>query len=69
MVPSLKPLEERIGLKKPAISPGGGLHARGSSLLGLVIFGVVCGLITAAIAAARHGAGREIAVEADDDDG
>ena len=49
------------------------LAPQGSSgwltLLGLVIFGVVCGLITAAIAAARHGAGREIAIEADDDDG
>ena len=30
------------------------------TLLGLVIFGAVCGLITAAIVAARHGAGQEI---------
>jgi PAT family beta-lactamase induction signal transducer AmpG len=33
------------------------------TLLGLVIFGAVCGLITAAIAAARHGAGLELALE------
>ena len=33
------------------------------TLLGLAIFGAVCGLITAAIAAARHGAGRELVEE------
>jgi PAT family beta-lactamase induction signal transducer AmpG len=33
------------------------------TLLGLVIFGVVCGLIAAAIVAARHGAGEEIGAE------
>ncbi|PYQ62374.1 MAG: MFS transporter [Acidobacteria bacterium] len=62
------------GARFDLLTPLAGLLApQGSSgwltLLGLVIFGVVCGLITAAIAAARHGAGREIAIEADDDDG
>ncbi|HEX9941398.1 MAG TPA: MFS transporter [Thermoanaerobaculia bacterium] len=33
------------------------------TLLGLVIFGVVCGLLTAAVAAARHGAGQRLAEE------
>ncbi|MEA2600272.1 MAG: transporter, family, beta-lactamase induction signal transducer AmpG [Acidobacteriota bacterium] len=33
------------------------------TLLGLVIFGAVCGLLTAAIVAARHGAGQELALE------
>jgi PAT family beta-lactamase induction signal transducer AmpG len=33
------------------------------TLLGLVIFGAVCGLIAAAIVAARHGAGEEIGAE------
>jgi PAT family beta-lactamase induction signal transducer AmpG len=36
------------------------------SLLGLVIFGTVCGLLTAAIVAARHGAGQELASELGD---
>jgi len=31
------------------------------TLLGLLIFGVVCGLLTAAVVAARHGAGRGLA--------
>jgi len=34
--------------------------------LGLVIFGAVCGLLTAAIVAARHGAGQELASELGD---
>jgi PAT family beta-lactamase induction signal transducer AmpG len=31
--------------------------------LGVLAFGVICGLLTAAFAAARHGAGRELAEE------
>jgi PAT family beta-lactamase induction signal transducer AmpG len=31
--------------------------------LGVIAFGVICGLLTAAVAAARHGAGRELAEE------
>jgi PAT family beta-lactamase induction signal transducer AmpG len=31
--------------------------------LGILAFGVICGLLTAAVAAARHGAGRELAEE------
>ena len=31
--------------------------------VGLLVFGAVCGLFTAAIAAARHGAGRELALD------
>jgi PAT family beta-lactamase induction signal transducer AmpG len=33
-------------------------------LIGLLIFGAVCGLFTAAVVAARHGAGQELALEA-----
>jgi len=33
------------------------------TLAGLLIFGLVCGLFTAAVAAARHGAGQELALE------
>lgn len=40
---------------------GGGLQ-----LAGLAAFGAVCGLFTAAVAAARHGAGRELALEEED---
>jgi hypothetical protein len=29
--------------------------------LGVLAFGVICGLLSAAVAAARHGAGRELA--------
>lgn len=32
------------------------------TILGLVIFGAICGLLTAAVVAARHGAGQELAV-------
>jgi PAT family beta-lactamase induction signal transducer AmpG len=31
--------------------------------IGVLVFGVICGLLTAAVAAARHGAGRELAEE------
>ena len=45
-------------------------HPQGNSgwltLLGLVIFAAVCGLLTAAIVAARHGAGQELASELGD---
>jgi PAT family beta-lactamase induction signal transducer AmpG len=34
------------------------------TLLGIAAFALVCGLLTAAVAAARHGAGRELAVDA-----
>ncbi|HSN89376.1 MAG TPA: MFS transporter [Thermoanaerobaculia bacterium] len=33
------------------------------TLLGLLTFGIVCGLFTAAVTAARHGAGQELALE------
>ncbi|HET6344926.1 MAG TPA: MFS transporter [Myxococcota bacterium] len=33
------------------------------TLVGLLVFGVTCGLLTAAVVAARHGAGRELALE------
>lgn len=36
------------------------------SLFGLVIFGLVCGLFTAAVVAARHGVGQELAIEEGD---
>ncbi|HEX9670543.1 MAG TPA: MFS transporter [Thermoanaerobaculia bacterium] len=35
------------------------------SLLGIIVFGLVCGLFTAAIVAARHGAGEELLIEAE----
>ena len=35
-------------------------------LLGLAAFGAVCGLFTAAVAAARHGAGRDLALDEDE---
>lgn len=35
------------------------------TLVGLLVFGLVCGLFTAAVVAARHGAGRELALEGD----
>jgi PAT family beta-lactamase induction signal transducer AmpG len=37
------------------------------SLFGLLTFGVVCGLLTAAVVAARHGAGRELALAEGDE--
>jgi PAT family beta-lactamase induction signal transducer AmpG len=37
-----------------------------TTLVGIVAFGVVCGLFTAAVTAARHGLGRELALDADD---
>ena len=33
------------------------------SLVGMLIFGLVCGLFTAAVSAARHGAGQELALD------
>lgn len=36
------------------------------SLFGLLIFGLVCGLFTAAVVAARHGVGQELAIEEGD---
>jgi PAT family beta-lactamase induction signal transducer AmpG len=36
------------------------------TLLGIMIFGAVCGLLTAALVAARHGAGQELASEMGD---
>ena len=35
------------------------------TLVGLLVFGLVCGLFTAAVVAARHGAGRDLALEGD----
>ncbi len=46
-----------MGLFRPADNAGW------LTLLGIVIFGVVCGLLTAAVVAARHGAGQELALE------
>jgi PAT family beta-lactamase induction signal transducer AmpG len=40
-------------------SPGGA--GAWLTLAGIVVFGLVCGLFTAAVAAARHGAGRDLA--------
>jgi PAT family beta-lactamase induction signal transducer AmpG len=37
------------------------------SLVGMLIFGLVCGLFTAAVTAARHGAGQELAIEEPDE--
>ena len=37
------------------------------TLLGLLIFAATCGLFTAAVAAARHGAGQELAIESSGD--
>ena len=33
------------------------------SLIGMLIFGLVCGLFTAAVTAARHGAGQDLALD------
>ena len=46
-----------VALVRPA--DGGGWL----TLLGLLTFGIVCGLFTAAVTAARHGAGQELALE------
>lgn len=37
------------------------------TIVGLAAFGTVCGLFTAAVVAARHGVGRELAMEEDED--
>ena len=40
-------------------------HGAFRSELGVLAFGLICGLFTAAIFAARHGAGRELAGESE----
>jgi hypothetical protein len=33
------------------------------TLVGLLVFGIICGLFTAAISAARHGAGQDLGLD------
>jgi MFS transporter, PAT family, beta-lactamase induction signal transducer AmpG len=66
LLPALKAAKDHPGVPFDLATPFAALfHPAGGNgwltLLGVAVFAAVCGLFTAAVAAARHGAGREIA--------
>ncbi|HXO22549.1 MAG TPA: MFS transporter [Thermoanaerobaculia bacterium] len=66
LLAALKAVKEHPGQPFDLLAPLAGLgHPAGSAgwltLLGISVFGLVCGLFAAAVAAARHGAGQELA--------
>jgi MFS transporter, PAT family, beta-lactamase induction signal transducer AmpG len=68
LMDALKAFKDHPGTSFDVLTPLTGLFQPADNggwltLLGIVIFGAVCGLLTAAIVAARHGAGQELASE------
>ncbi|HXO42195.1 MAG TPA: hypothetical protein VN999_12140, partial [Thermoanaerobaculia bacterium] len=64
-VPGHPPRPFDLGAPLRALANPGGVSGW-LTLLGIATFALVCGLLSAAVAAARHGAGRELATDSAD---